>query len=172
LDVWVRGWRNVRDFLGHREEGKLMTHVRQTSIEVFHKLESQGLLSARRLEVYKILFAHGPLTCMEAFQHAKLHGNPDYRHNTHARLNELRERRVVQEIGQKTCTVTGHKAILWDVTDQLPVKPDQAKRPNPKQMALAAIQVQAVYAHWRQTKPQLPELEALLDWLRTKYRKT
>jgi len=99
--------------------------IRQTSIDVYREMEASGLLSEKRWEVYKILYAAGPMTSNEIFQHALLHGNPNYRHNTNARMTELRDCGVAMEIGTTVCKVTGRTVILWDVTDQLPRKPDR-----------------------------------------------
>jgi hypothetical protein len=92
--------------------------IRQTSIEVFHQMEEK--LSERRWEAYKILFEYGPMTSNEIFEHARLHGNPNYRHNTNARMTELRDLGVVKEVGKRPCGVTGHVVIEWDVTGELP----------------------------------------------------
>jgi len=100
-----------------------MTRVRQTSIDVYHQIESEGLLSKRRWEVYHILFNHGPMTSNETFDYSKLHGVDGYRHNANARMTELRELGVVQEIGTTLCSKTGRRVILWDVTSNLPKEP-------------------------------------------------
>jgi len=106
-------------------DARSVRRVRKTSISVYHEMEDSGLLSERRWEVYKILWHHGPMTSNEVFQYARLHGNPDYRHNTNARMTELRDRGVAEELGTTVCRVTGHTVILWDVTDQLPRDPDR-----------------------------------------------
>ena len=96
--------------------------VRQTSSAVYHQMERDGLLSARRWEAYKILYEFGPMTSNEIFEKAKLHGNPNYRHNTNARMTELRDLGVAAELGTRKCSVTGNMVILWDVTTALPKK--------------------------------------------------
>jgi hypothetical protein len=106
-------------------DARTVRRVRKTSIAVYREMEASGLLSARRWEVYKILWHHGPMTSNEIFQYARLHGNPDYRHNTNARMTELRDCGVAEELGTTACQVTGHTVILWDVTDRLPRKPDR-----------------------------------------------
>ena len=83
--------------------------VRKTSKEAYKKVLDK--LSKRRAEVYKILYKHGPLTSNEIFQYARLHGNLNYRHNTNARMTELRALGVVAELGTKACSVTGLSLI-------------------------------------------------------------
>jgi hypothetical protein len=90
--------------------------VRTTSLDAYNYLRDSGELSRRRWEAYDITFAHGPLTSMEAFTHHPLHGDPSYRNNMHSRLNELCQMGLIEEVGIGTCSVTGRKAIKWDVT--------------------------------------------------------
>jgi len=97
-------------------ERRVRSRVRDTSIEAFRNLVENGVLSKRRAEAYSILYQHGPMTSNEVFQHANLHGNPNYRHNTNARMTELRDLGVAAEIGTATCKVTKRRVILWDVT--------------------------------------------------------
>lgn len=105
--------------------------VRRTSAEVYRLLEASGILSARRWEAYRIFYEHGPLTANEAHRYAAALGNQSYRHNMSARCNELREWGALYEVGTKVCSVTGFRAILWDVTDQMPVKPTGKKEGGP-----------------------------------------
>lgn len=102
-------------------------NVRDTSIEAYHKIKESGVLSERRMEVYDILFNHGPLTATEIFQYSKLNGVKGYRHNTNSRLYELRDMGVVKEVQTTTCSVTGQTVILWDVTSNLPEKLEKKK---------------------------------------------
>jgi hypothetical protein len=116
-------------------DARSVHRTRQTSIDVYREMEASGLLSARRWEVYEILWHHGPMTSNEIFQHARLHGNPNYRHNTNARMTELRDLGVAQELGATICQVTKRRVILWDVTDRLPVKSaERIKGPTRKQL--------------------------------------
>lgn len=101
--------------------------ARRTSIEIYHKIESNGLLSKKRWEIYRILFKHGPLTSNEVFQFSDAKGF-DHRHNTNARMSELRTMGVAEEVGEKICTVTGVNVLLWDVTDKLPRKIMKSKK--------------------------------------------
>lgn len=98
--------------------------MRQTSIDAFNKIKSEGLLPIRRWQVYDILFNHGPATGNELLIHFRkkygtLYGNSPV---VTSRLGELRDIGVAQEIGTKVCSITNQKVIEWDVTDGLPKK--------------------------------------------------
>lgn len=99
--------------------------TRRTSLAVYHRIKRDGTLSRKRMEVLDILWEHGPMTAMEISQHIAGYGNPDYRHNTHSRLNELRERKVVFERTERECTATGNLAIEWEITGRSPVEPQK-----------------------------------------------
>jgi hypothetical protein len=92
--------------------------TRTTSIQAYHKIKDEGLLSQRRWEVYDALFKHGPKTGGELFN---ICGGV-VKGSVCARLTELRDLGVAYEQGTKTCDLTGQTAILWDVTDKLPKK--------------------------------------------------
>lgn len=96
--------------------------VRQTSINTFNKIKSEGLLPIRRWQVYDILYNHGPATGNELLIHFRkkygtLYGNSPV---VTSRLGELRDMGVAQELGTKICSITKQKVIEWDVTDSLP----------------------------------------------------
>lgn len=96
--------------------------VRKTSIEVYRRIVSEGLLSKRRLDIYSVLFHEGPLTANEVFK--RLLGKSNINSaNTGARLFELREMGAAEETGTRKCSVTGNNVIVWDVTGKLPKKP-------------------------------------------------
>lgn len=101
--------------------------VRNTSLQVFHKIKTQGLLSKRRMEIYSWLYENGPATAGEIAhaldQHKKLQNS-----NVSPRLGEMRAMGVVAEVSERACRVSGHKAIEFDVTSSLPVKPEKKAR--------------------------------------------
>lgn len=107
------------------------THgTRQTSIDTYHRIEREGLLSERRWQVYDILFHNGPLTSSELFEIFKEKYKSPFRYNAnvHSRLNELAKRGVAEEVGDKCCSVSGNRVILWDVTNRLPMKWEKPKK--------------------------------------------
>jgi Fe2+ or Zn2+ uptake regulation protein len=97
--------------------------VRETSIDVYHKIEEEGLLSRLRFQVYSVLFHHGPMTAMEVCEKLKELKMPVKQVSVSPRMSELRDRGVVKECGEKLCAVTQHNSILWDVTNKLPAGP-------------------------------------------------
>lgn len=99
--------------------------TRQTSIDAYRTIESQGLLSALRFRVYEHLFHNGPCTAKEVDIALR---DPTQASGVYqTRLSELRDLGVVREIGKKTCQYSGHSVILWDVTKSLP----KAKKRQP-----------------------------------------
>lgn len=100
--------------------------IRHTSIEVYHQIESEGLLSALRFDVYKTLFHHGPLTQMELCRKIS---NPIRQDRSYMpRFAELKKMGVIKEVGEKVCSITGRNVLLWDVTDKLPIKLEKPER--------------------------------------------
>jgi len=98
--------------------------TRNTSLMAYHQIIDGGLLKRQSAEVYAHLFTHGPLTGREL--DARLARVGETRTSYHKRLSELRDCGVLAEVGERRCQVSGELAIIWDVTDALPVQP--AKR--------------------------------------------
>lgn len=99
---------------------------RRTSVEAFHAIESQGLLSKRRFEVYKTLFHHGPLTAGETAK--RLESTGAQIDSIRPRFAELKRAGVIVECGVRMCNVTGMRCMVWDVTEHLPAKPPKCTR--------------------------------------------
>lgn len=95
-----------------------MRAPRRTSLEAFQRIRENGLLSKTRWTVYELLYREGPLTGHEV--DARLANGSNRNPCYHQRLSELRDRAVVMEIGERKCSITGHRAIIWDVTEFLP----------------------------------------------------
>lgn len=91
--------------------------MRETSLEAYNRIKDEGLLSERRFEVYEITYLHGPGTAGELSQHT----HKQNRNNFATRLTELRKQGVVRECGERDCLVTGYNAIVWEVTDEMPI---------------------------------------------------
>ena len=113
--------------------------TRQTSMDAYRKIKSEGLLSKRRLEVYETLFHFGPMTANETFEklYKKDIGPKNAASNSAARFSELRDMGVIQEIGERKCSVTGMNVISWDVTSWLPTK---IKKPSKKYEIAEAVE--------------------------------
>lgn len=96
--------------------------IRNTSVEAYNKIKDEGLLSRRRLQVYDVLYKHGPLTATGITNLIPGFKSSSVGFNVHARLCEMREMGCVEELGTKICSITGMTVILWDVTKEVPVK--------------------------------------------------
>lgn len=111
--------------------------TRETSIEAYHKVKETGMLSTLRLAVFKILCDHGPLTAgeMRKFGGAGMNSGV---YGT--RLSELVKMGVVKEVEPRPCDVTGHRSIVWDITNEMPVKlPKKVSRKEQKEIVLELI---------------------------------
>jgi len=95
-------------------------NVRQTSIDCYYEIKSEGLLTKRRLEVYEAIFKNAPCTSSEAMLNNLNSSN--VLSQSRARFTELRELGVIYEKGIKKCSVTGRNVIEWDLTDRLPIE--------------------------------------------------
>jgi len=104
--------------------------IRRNSIEAYREIQLNGLLSARRFEIYNYLFYSGPATATE-ISHGLQERNTNNA-NVRARLNELRDMGVVYEVQNVNCPYTGMTVIQWDVTDKLPKKLDRKHHDKPK----------------------------------------
>ena len=92
--------------------------TRQTSIDCYNKIQAEGLLSKRRLEVLNTILESAPCTSSEAIVNAKVKFGV---FGVSSRFTELRDLGVIYEKGIKKCTVTGRNVIEWDLTDRLPI---------------------------------------------------
>lgn len=108
--------------------------VRETSIEVYHQIRDEGLLSAMRFAVYDAVFRYGPCTCSELCDRMKMLPS-----NASPRLTELRDLGVVKELGTAPCPITGREVILWDVTDKLPQDVSRKHYKPRKDVLMAAV---------------------------------
>lgn len=120
--------------------------VRQTSIDVYHRIKAEGLLSKMRWEVYDVLFREGPLTGKELDR--KLGTD-----SAHKRLSELKQLGVIADSGEKVrpCTVSGELVVEWDVTAALPEKattPPKQSSPRPSSGELSKA-VEDLRELWR-----------------------
>ena len=116
--------------------------TRKTSIDVYHQIESEGLLSKRRLEVYRVLAFYGPLTQMEVCRKIN---NPHVQDRSYMpRFAELKKMEAIEEIGERKCKVTSRNVLLWDTTKKLPKKLD-------KEVKMTRRELEEKYDKLRQT---------------------
>jgi hypothetical protein len=93
--------------------------TRQTSIDCYNQIKSEGLLSKMRLKVYEAILRKAPCTSGEAF--ATMTTKENQISQSRARFTELRELGVIYEVRNRKCTITGMNVIEWDLTDKLPI---------------------------------------------------
>lgn len=96
--------------------------IRQTSINVYHEIRDNGLLSKLRFTVYEALFKHGPMTQMELCHLLRGDKYSYDRQSLTPRFAELLDAGVIKDVGKRKCSITGNEVLVWDVTDRLPKK--------------------------------------------------
>lgn len=116
--------------------------TRQTSIESYHAIKDNGLLSRRRFQVYDFLYNSGPATARQAWRAIAPNGHTG---SINTRFAELREIGVVEEVGTTKEQATGMTVILWDVTANLPRR--LMKKKSAKAERLRKLEL--VYRHAR-----------------------
>ena len=96
--------------------------ISQNSIDAYHTIINNGLLSKRRTEVYKLIALHGAQTQNEVFRRA-LVDNPNTLQNSfNPRFAELERLGVISVVGSKKDEVSGMTCSLWESTGNLPSK--------------------------------------------------
>lgn len=97
--------------------------TRRTSKEAHDRINRTGELGAMQVKVYNALYTSGPLTGRQLNE--MLSNTPDNSASFHKRLSELRKWGVVMEVGERRDSRTGMMNTLWDVTDMMPMKPEE-----------------------------------------------
>jgi len=110
--------------------------TRNTSIVVYNKIKSEGLLSKRRLEIYDIMYHNGPMTSSQAFEIINRNRKVSGISQSRARFTELRDMGVLEEMGTTECPITKNTVILWDVSGQLPTELVKGKTKKQKKAEL------------------------------------
>ena len=101
--------------------------ARETSIETYNQIKAEGLLSERRLQVYEILYEHGPMTGSQVSKifHQK-HTGTTLSETVRNRITELIERGVVKEMPETViCPFSKRRVLQFDVTSGLPTEPQK-----------------------------------------------
>jgi len=97
---------------------------RRTSVEIYNRIKDDGLLGRLQFQVYDALYNFGPLTQNELHQHHFKHTQP---RNIQPRVSELESFGVVSCVGERKCEITGNICMIWDVNENLPIKPEKKK---------------------------------------------
>lgn len=95
-------------------------NTRKTSIDCYHQIKNEGLLSNKRQFIYEHLFENTPCTSLEAMQGVINKANV-FPTAFRARFTELRQLGVIYEKRIKKCSISGRNAIEWDLTNNLPL---------------------------------------------------
>lgn len=89
-----------------------------TSIETYHQIKDEGLLSKLRFYVYDIIYRNGPITISQMIRIASKDVT-----NTGSftgRISELERMGLIGQHHIGPCPVTGREVIFWVTTDCLP----------------------------------------------------
>lgn len=129
--------------------------VRDTSIEVYNKIKSEGLLSKKRMELYDHIYKHGPLTSNSAFSAL------GWKTNMSGRFTELEDLGVIRAIGKTQDQGSGNTVTLWDVTKYLPEQAKKYTRKDWKDTALRIIENIGPLSDDR-IRPELKNLHAII----------
>jgi len=128
-----------------------MTHVRDTSIEAYNKIRQEGLLSKLRLLVYEALFNYGPMTQRETYESLVRRGHDIREYSIRPRFVEMIDMEVIKETGTRLCKFSQTNSIEYDVTSNLPKKPEaDTKKPrhiDPKELKLFMADIGVGYIH-------------------------
>jgi len=96
--------------------------VRQTSLEVYEKIEKEGLLSKNRWRVYDLIYRYGAMTGAQiSGLYNEHYGKSSVSEVVRNRITELVKQTVVTELGTCKCPVTGNTVMRYDVTANLPI---------------------------------------------------
>lgn len=99
--------------------------IRQTSIEIYRQIESEGLLNKLRWETYKALFHYGPATQHELCRIMKSEAQD---RSIMPRFAELEKMGVIYITQERPCKITGRIVYEYDVTNNLPIKIKKQKK--------------------------------------------
>jgi len=94
--------------------------ARDTSVKAYNEIKRSGLLKGRELDVYEVLYHHGPMTATEVYQHLIAQGRKVTQHSITPRMKPLQRKGVIKEVGKKKCQHTGKTVYLLDVTSETP----------------------------------------------------
>jgi hypothetical protein len=132
--------------------------TRRTSIEAYERIKREGLLKKAEWEIYDTVYKHGPMTSGDAF--LIINGNSPRKCLTQsrARFTGLRDKGVLEEVGEGVSKSTGYGGYLWDVTDDLPRKVEKKLGPTRKEVFKAMHDLlDEMTDYLGSTEKQIPE---------------
>lgn len=93
--------------------------ARDTSIEVYRRIEAEGLIQGLRWDVYRALYEYGPMTQMETCR--RIGGGRQDR-SYMPRFAELKRQGSIVETRKRKCMVTSREVYEWKTTNEIPKK--------------------------------------------------
>jgi hypothetical protein len=103
--------------------------TRQTSIDCYHQIKAEGLLSDMRFSVYQALYnLNKPSTRREVYATMNVSNQES------TRFTELRNLGVIYEKTTRKCSISGRTSIEWDLTDNIPDKSLLKKNTKPNNL--------------------------------------
>ena len=93
--------------------------ARQTSIDCYTQIRTEGLLSKLRLRTLYAMVHSAPCTAGELQDYIDKNKIP-VKHSWKL-LSQLRDLGVLYEKRERKCNITGRVVIEWDLTDKLPI---------------------------------------------------
>ena len=133
--------------------------TRQTSIDCYNQIKSEGLLPKMRFEVYSALLLMGkPSTTREVY------ATMDVIKQEATRFTELRDMGVIYEVRTRECSITGKNVIEWDLTDKLPTKIKKISNSKKDRIAKAINALRNLYKnrHLLETNQEWVEMASLI----------
>lgn len=133
--------------------------TRQTSIDCYNQIKSEGLLPKMRFEVYSALLLMGkPSTTREVY------ATMDVIKQEATRFTELRDMGVIYEVRTRECSITGKNVIEWGLTDKLPTKIKKISNSKKDRIAKAINALRNLYKnrHLLETNQEWVEMASLI----------
>lgn len=93
-------------------------NIRQTSIDCYNQIKTEGLLSKLRLKTLNALLYSAPCTAGELQNY--IEKNKIQVKHSWKLLSQLRNLGVIYEKDIRKCKITSRNVIEWDLTDKLP----------------------------------------------------
>ena len=151
--------------------------ARRTSIQAYEFVQSSGAVGRQQRRIYNELYEHGPMTATECLaaidQEMKQHIGKGLNWNTRTRFGELRDKGLIEEVGERACKITHRNVILWDVTDNFPQplpKRTGPRRPSKPQLQRAVEDLTEIKSYLEKVGHAgfSEELIEVYEWLQNK----
>ena len=98
--------------------------ARDTSVKAYESVKATGILGECLWQVYDCLYHHGPLTANECWDKLRK-AEPDLnKPSVTPRFKELERWGAIKDLGTRKCSVSERECHFYDVTSQIPVKPE------------------------------------------------